>query len=232
MTKLALFDFANTLAELFPSRVDIVCDYIAEASGILVEAKYIKCAYQALDLCMPYSSVAICSVEQKKSFYGRFNRRLLEHLALSHLVDSTGMYDAFLAAKPHWRLKPGVFEVLTEIRANGWQVGILSNFDDNLEKLINEELGLSHLVDYLHISQVEGCEKPASEFYLGFLNRYQINIDEAVYVGDSYILDFLPAKNLGLRVWLIDENGFFSYMPESIRCIDELPVRLLSGKIV
>lgn len=232
MTKLALFDFANTLAELVPGRVDIVRNYIAEVAGILVEAQYIKYAYQALDMYMPYSSVAICSAEQKQIFYDRYNKRLLDHLALSHIVDSTGMHGAFLAAKPHWHLKSGVIEALTEIRASGWQIGIISNFDGNLENLLSEQLGISHLVDYLHVSQVEGCEKPEPDFYLGFFSRHQIKIDETVYVGDSYILDFLPAKKLGLRVWLIDEDGFFGFMPDSIRCINELPDRLLTGASV
>lgn len=232
MTKLALFDFANTLAELVPSRVDIVRGYIAEASGIWVDAQCIKYAYQSLDLYMPYSSVSIRSVEQKMVFYDQYNKRLLEHLALSHLVDSTGIYKAFLAAKPHWRLKEGVLEALTEIRGSGWQIGIISNFDCNLERLLREELGLIHLVDYLHVSQVEDCEKPDLDFYLGFFSHHQIQIDDAVYIGDSYVLDFLPAKKIGLKVCLIDEDGFFAYMPDSISGINELPARFSTGAII
>lgn len=229
MSKFALFDFAGTLAELVPSRVDVVRNYISSSAGICIEEKHVKYAYQTVEMLYPYSSVSIRSLREKKEFYDVFNRKLLECLGVSHLVDPDGIYDAFVNSKAHWCLKTGVYKTLVELKALGWRIGVISNFDSNLEELVCNELGLVQIVDYFHVSQVEGDEKPNVSFYRSFLDRHGIGVDDAVYIGDSYVLDFLPARELGLRAWLVDEDGFYTHMLESISCIGELPSCLSTG---
>lgn len=229
MNKFALFDFAGTLAELVPSRVDILQDYIDNASGICVDKKLVKYAYQALEMSIPYSSVKIRSSQQKKEFYDVFNRKLMECLGLAHLVDTDGVYKAFMSSKTHWCLKIDTYQTLVQLKELGWRIGVISNFDNNLEQLAQEELGLAKLVDYFHVSQVEGIEKPDISFFRSFFERHRIELNDAVYIGDSYLLDFLPAKELGLKAWLLDEDGFYSHVPESISCIGELSSCLSRG---
>ena len=222
MSACALFDFAETLASLQPSRQDMVADYIARVGGIVIGREAIARAYNAVDLMLPYSSVKTRSEEHRAAFYLEYNRQLLTLLGVTHRTDPAAMLAAFRERKGHWKLKPGVFDTLRELRRRGYRIGIISNFDSRLEQVVFGHLGLGDTVDYLHISQSEGVEKPDPRFYLGFFERHGLSIGRSIYVGDSYSLDFLPATRIGLQVWLLDESGLYPHLPESIRSIRDI----------
>ena len=222
MTRYALFDFANTLADLLPSRTQVMHNYIYSCCGLCVDDASIARAYQAVDLIMPYSSVQIQTSNRRHDFYHEYNNQLLNFLGVSHLTDPKALFQAFQGKKRHWILKPNVLRILAELRNKGWSIGIISNFDESLERLVHQELVMTDLIDVLHISQVEGIEKPNARFFQSFLERYGVDIENSFYVGDSYSLDFLPAISLGLRAWLLDELGYYSHLPQSIRSLDDV----------
>lgn len=223
MSACALFDFADTLAELQPRRQDIVADYIARVGGIHIGPEAIARAYKAVDLLLPYSSVKTRTQEQRDHFYREYNRQMFALLGVTHRADPAGLIAAFGERKAHWQLKPGARDTLVALRGRGYRIGIISNFDSRLEQVVFEFLGLGDLIDYLHISQTEGVEKPDPRFYLGFFERHGLQIERSVYVGDSYTLDFLPATGIGLRAWLLDEAGLYPHLPEAIRSIGDVP---------
>ncbi len=223
MTACVLFDFADTLAELHPNRMDIVADYILTVGGIQIGQDAIARAYKSVDLLLPYSSVKTRTQAQRDEFYREYNRQLFVLLGVAHRADPAGLIAAFGERRAHWALKPGVRDTLAELRRRGYRIGIISNFDSRLEQVVYEFLGLAGTVDYLHISQTEGVEKPDPRFYLGFFERHGLDIEQSVYVGDSYTLDFLPASGIGLKAWLLDEAGLYPHLPEAIRDIAELP---------
>lgn len=225
-TVCALFDFADTLAELQPSRQDIVADYIERVSGIRVGIDAITRSYKAVDLFMQYSSVYTRSKEQRAEFYWEYNRHLLALLGVSHLADPAGLFAAFGERKAHWQLKLGARDTLGELRRRGYRIGIISNFDTRLEQLVYDHLGLASVVDYLHISQSEGLEKPDPRFYLSFFERNGVALKSSFYVGDSYVLDFLPAAGIGLKTWLLDDAGLYPYCPDAITSVGELLQRI------
>ena len=222
MSACALFDFADTLAELQPHRQDIVADYIERVSDIRVGPEAIARAYKAVDLMLPYSSVNTHTREQRGSFYREYNRQMFALLGVSHRADPVGLIDAFSERKAHWVLKPGALETLRTLRSVGYRIGIISNFDTRLEQIVYDHLSLGEWVDYLHISQKEGVEKPDPRFYLGFFARHGLPIERAVYIGDSYTLDFLPATVIGLQACLLDEAGLYPHLPEAIRSIGDV----------
>jgi FMN phosphatase YigB (HAD superfamily) len=223
MSACALFDFADTLAELQPSRHDIVADYIARVGHLRIGADAIARAYKAVDLMLPYSSVQTRTREQRDDFYREYNGQLFALLGVSHLADPAGLIAAFCERKAHWQLKPGARDTLVTLRGRGYRIGIISNFDTRLEQVVHDHLGLGDMVDYLHISQAEGVEKPDPRFYLGFFERHGLRIEHSAYVGDSYTLDFLPATGISLKAWLLDEAGLYPHLPEAIRSIGDVP---------
>lgn len=225
MTACALFDFADTLAELQPRRQDVVADHIARVGGIQVGADAIARAYKAVDLLLPYSSVKTRTTEQRADFYRAYNRQLFALLGVAHRVDPAGLIAAFGERQAHWQLKPGARDTLAELRGRGYRIGIISNFDSRLEQVVYDHLGLGGTVDYLHISQTEGVEKPDPRFYLGFFERHGLPVECSVYLGDSYTLDFLPAGGIGLKAWLLDEAGLYPHLPESVRSLADFPSR-------
>jgi HAD superfamily hydrolase (TIGR01549 family) len=217
----ALFDFAETLAELQPGQPDIVAKHVERECGIRLPMDIIARSYKALDLILHYSSVRTRTSGERAAFYLDYNLRLLSLLGVSHLVRPEGLYTAFVESKKHWQLKPGVRETLQALRDKGLSIGVISNFDSSLEQII-DRLGLSGLVDHLHVSQSEGVEKPDPAFYLEFFKRYGIDFRRSFYVGDSYVLDFLPATQIGVTTWLLDEAGLYLHCPYAIRSVSEV----------
>lgn len=229
MKRAALFDFADTLAELQPNRVDTVADYIKRAGGLHVGSEAIARAYKAVDLLMPYSSVKILTAEQRGEFYREYNRLLFTLLGVAHFADPSGLLAAFRENKAHWQLKAGARELLDELRRRGYLIGVISNFDSRLEQVVYGHLGLTGTVDYLHISQTVGVEKPDPRFYHGFFERHGLDITHSFYIGDSYLLDFLPASGLGLKALLLDEAGLYPHLPQAIRRLGDVLERLPFG---
>lgn len=218
----ALFDFADTLAELQPGRSEVVADHIQLLAGINVPVEQIARCYKAIDLVMPYSSVRIRTTAQRAEFYIEYNQRLLELLGVLHKVPPESLFEAFGRYEKHWALKFGVRETLVALRGRGYKIGVISNFDSRLEQIVCERLELGALIDHLHISQREGVEKPDPKFYLGFFEKHGIPIERSFYLGDSYVLDFLPTTGIGLKTWLLDEAGLYTHCPESVRCVSDL----------
>lgn len=229
MKRFVVFDFSDTLAELVPGRCRIVAEFIAAQSGLLVREKDIAAAYRMVDLAMPYSSVHIRSDADRGSFYRRYNTQLLTVLGVAHCVDPAGLMGFFKGCKAHWQLKPGALETLITFHELGYGIGILSNFDACLKDIVCNHLGLGGLIDYLHVSQSEGLEKPDTGFYRSFFARHGIPIESAAYIGDSYLLDFLPASEIGLDAWLLDEQAVYPHLPRAIRSIREFPDAVLAG---
>ncbi|UZE48089.1 HAD hydrolase-like protein [Rhodopseudomonas sp. P2A-2r] len=217
----ALFDFAETLAELQPGQRDIVAEHVEKECGIRLPVEIIARSYKALDLILHYSSVRTRTSGERAAFYLDYNLRLLSLLGVSHLVGPEGLYTAFVESKKHWQLKAGVRGTLQALRDKGLSIGLISNFDSSLEQII-DSLGLSGLVDHLHVSQSEGVEKPDPGFYLEFFRKYDIDIWQSFYVGDSYVLDFLPATQIGLKTWLLDEAGLYLHCPYAVRSVGEV----------
>lgn len=217
-----LFDFADTLAELQPGRQVVLADHIERMTGVAVPVQHIALSYEVVDLLMHYSSVRTHTKAQRNEFYLEYNQRLLALLGVLHMVTPESLFEAFGRHERHWSLKSGVRETLATLRERGYKVGIISNFDSRLEQIVHERLELGAFVDYLHISQSEGIEKPDPKFYLGFFERHGIPIERSYYLGDSYVLDFLPANRIGLRTWLLDEVGLYTHCPQAIRCVPDL----------
>lgn len=226
MINTIIFDFADTLAELQPSRADIILTLLEKNTNIKISKQSILQGYKYLDLLMPYSSVRIQDKEAKKAFYQQYNQRLLESLGVAHLLKPSQVFEAFTETETHWKLKMGIKELLHDIKEYDIKIGIISNFDSHLNEVIHTKLKISDKVDYLHVSQQVGYEKPDIRFYQSFFCQYDCKIEDSFYIGDSYSLDYVPACEIGLKAVLLDETGLYSHLPDAIaswsefKCID------------
>ena len=222
MIKHVIFDFADTLAELVPRREDIISDYIWKFSSVRVDANLIAKNCITLSNLMPYSSVEIVTEEQRMRFYQKYNRALFLNLGVLHLVDPTDLVNQFHKSIMHWEIKRGVLETICRLRDLGYKVSIISNFDKRLDGIINGYLAIGKFLDFIHISQIEQLEKPDTRFYDTFFTKNNVSIEESIYIGDSYSLDFLPAAEIGLRVFLLDERDIYVNVKNRIRDIREI----------
>ena len=89
---------------------------------------------------------------------------------------------------------------------DSYRLGIVSNFYGNLATVL-DEAGLSGLFDVVIDSNRVGIRKPDPRIFELALSRMGIPGTEAVFVGDSFDRDMVPAMKMGMKaVWLKGED--------------------------
>lgn len=206
--KLVIFDFADTIAKLSPSKEELFHRFILNELNLDIPLKHIEEVYHYATNLLFYSSVNIQKIESKKEFYKKFNNDILSLLGLAHLIDSEKLFHYFNENGQHWVLKNGVKELFISLKEKGFIISLLSNFDERLNQIL-KALEIYDLLDSRFISQEIGLEKPDIEFFKLPLNKHNIEAIDTFFIGDSYFLDFLPSQSLGVFPILLDENDRF-----------------------
>jgi putative hydrolase of the HAD superfamily len=105
-----------------------------------------------------------------------------------------------------WALFPETHAVLTRLREEGFELGIVSNFDSRLFSVIRG-LNIDRLFDTVTISSLARAAKPASKIFEIALEKHAIDPAEAMHVGDSFRDDVEGATKAGLTGVLLDRAG-------------------------
>lgn len=98
-----------------------------------------------------------------------------------------------------------VVPTLERLRAAGYLLGVISNFEPWLEELL-ERLELTALLPVRVVSGLEGVEKPDPAIFRMALERSGLEPGETVYVGDIPDFDVVPSGALGMFPVLIDRR--------------------------
>ncbi|MBS1716587.1 MAG: HAD-IA family hydrolase [Armatimonadetes bacterium] len=115
--------------------------------------------------------------------------------ARQRLYDTREYFDVF----------PDVIPTLQELKRLGVRMGILSNWDYSLHRIV-AGLGLTEYFDVVIASLEEGPEKPDPALFEIALKRIGAKKSEIVHVGDSPIDDFQGARGFGIGALLIDRS--------------------------
>ncbi len=124
----------------------------------------------------------------------------------------------------NYRVFEDVPPVLERLRGAGLTLGVVSNFEGWLERLL-ERLQVADYFDVRVISGIEGLEKPDLRIFRLALERTGVAAAEAVYVGDNPTFDVEPAARLGMFPVLIDRRDRYPAAPVGARITSmaELP---------
>lgn len=107
-----------------------------------------------------------------------------------------------------FRIFPDVIQVLQTFHNSRVKMGVLSNWDFSLARIL-EEVGLAKYFSFILPSSEVGVQKPAREFFehaLQLAQRGEPNLQssDCVYVGDHYDGDVVGARGAGMTpVWLV-----------------------------
>jgi len=143
-----------------------------------------------------------------EQFYYHFNSEFL----LSLGVEPT---EALLTkmlqscSKMDWQPFSDVWPVLMKLDL---PLGICSNWNTGLNKLLEQQFDKSF--NWIICSENEGVRKPNLNFFKLMTERSGVRAENILYVGDSYKLDYLPAKKLGFQTILIDRVNIYSFEHE------------------
>jgi len=149
-------------------------------------------------------------------------RRCLDGLGIPVDTLPDELYQVF-SDSATYRLYPDALPAVDRLRADGYRVGLISNFEGWLEEML-VELQAGDVFEVSVISGLVGVEKPDPRIYEIALEQAGVQSDVAVHVGDSIRLDAEPATSVGIKAVLLDRSGAH---PESgwptIRSLEELP---------
>jgi putative hydrolase of the HAD superfamily len=138
-------------------------------------------------------------------FWSFTYRRFLGELGIED-EDLIGKLLARFSSFESYRLYDDVKPTLDAIEAAGYRIGLISNFDSWLEKMLIE-MEVGHVFDPSVISGLVGVEKPDPRIYEIAVERARVPAARCVHVGDSPTTDMEPAKAVGITPIMIDRPG-------------------------
>jgi len=107
--------------------------------------------------------------------------------------------------------RPGMEEMLRELRRRDIHVGSASNADIAQFDAMVESLGVRELFDSLLCSEEARSCKPDTAIYNEALRRAGCSPQEAIFVGDTPDHDIVGADSVGMRSLLIEETTTLSF---------------------
>lgn len=116
---------------------------------------------------------------------------------------------------------PGALRTLDVLRERGYRLGVVSNADGRVRKLL-DEVGLGEHLEVILDSAHVGIEKPDPRIFLAAAGRLGVPASSCAYVGDLYEIDIVGARAAGLRAILIGACP----APDSIERVENLPALL------
>lgn len=191
------FDAGGTLIRPYPS-VGAVYASVATQHGIHRTADEMETGFHQAWIAMKRPGLTV----SRKEWWRELVFRVLGQ-------DNEACFDELFEtfARPGvWQVFPDVEDTLREARARGWHVGVLSNWDYRLRKLL-DELGLAQHFDSVTISCDVGVEKPNAEIFLAALRAAGVTASHAVLVGDCYEEDQRGAEAVGMDAILLERQG-------------------------
>ncbi len=86
-----------------------------------------------------------------------------------------------------------------------YELGLISNFYGNLD-IVVEELDLKKYFKVIVDSKIVNIRKPDLEIFQLASDRIGIKPENCTFIGDSYLMDIVPAKSLGYSTILLNNK--------------------------
>lgn len=135
--------------------------------------------------------------------------------AFDYLITTVGVYidkptllSIYRNHVPRISLSKDAFELLAEIKNQGFEIGIITDGRSIQQRNKIKALGLDKIVSEKNIviSEEFGSEKPSILNYEYFVERYPL-ADEFIYIGDNLKKDFIVPNKLGWKTICLLDDG-------------------------
>ena len=211
MIKAVFFDLYHTLVRYEPPREELQAMALKDF-GIDVKPEVFRRPLVTADEFI-YGELARVSLgkrseEDKMALWVKYEKIVLKEAgveASEKLV--LGVLGKMRQVKMKLVLFDDVVPALTDLKARGLILGLISNVDYDIIPLLNET-GLSELLQIIVTSQESGFNKPQPEIFQEALRRAGVQASEAMYVGDQYRVDVVGASQAGMKGVLLDRGDY------------------------
>jgi len=171
----------------------------------------------------------VISAERARARRERLTTALLQGIGVraADIEQCKATVGASFVGAAYFSLFPEVRRVLETLRASGYRLGIISNWEPRLELLCRSH-GLGDQLAFVLASEAEGFAKPGPHLFRRALELADVAPQRAVHVGDSFEHDVLGASALGIGAVLLDRGEYYppGQWEPTIRSLDELPAVL------
>jgi putative hydrolase of the HAD superfamily len=203
------FDAGETILHPHPSFPELLSIVLAEHGHDGIEPEDVRARSKVVSERFFAAARAgqtwSTSPEVSREFWGGLYRELLGEMGLPWTTELGEALYATFTDVSHYRLFSEVEDSLEALASDGYELGLISNFEEWLELLL-EHLGVTRFFEVRVISGVEGVEKPDPAIFRLALERAGVEASDAVYVGDSLEFDVEPATALGMLGVLLDRR--------------------------
>jgi REG-2-like HAD superfamily hydrolase len=205
MIRAVLFDVGDTLILGHPK-------YwlwpILKAKGVDHKAKTDRLPQAIQDAYAHYADHHMSATNEATAleFWRQFHHEVMSGIGLGDHADEVADYLRTNWRNPEvWPLTPNTKEVLSTLKAEGFKLGVVSNWDWTLPGVL-EATGLQQYFDYVGVSALEGVAKPDPRFFQIVLSQLQVEPHQAIHIGDSED-DINGAAAAGVKAILFDPYG-------------------------
>ncbi|HEY7755271.1 MAG TPA: HAD-IA family hydrolase [Actinomycetota bacterium] len=220
------FDAGETLVHPHPTFPDLFATVLRreghEVDPDTVRAR-IHVVYDRFRSAAETNELWTTSLERSRRFWHDVYTIFLNDLGIS---DDDGLVDTVyreFTDLANYALFDDVVPVLDRLREEGLTLGVVSNFEEWLERLL-ERLGVRSYFEVRVISGLEGLEKPDPRIFRLAMERAGVEPAASVYVGDNPEFDVDPALAVGMFPVLVDRRDRFPDAPGArITSMEQLP---------
>ena len=213
MIKALIYDIGGTL--LYPKPpVEELCAYAEEISGLHIP-------HEAFEQALPYLRHFMAERDQPagtlwgsddlvREAWAAYYAHAMEAIGIQappeRMLDVGRVMSDWYTHADRWAMYDDVPPVLEEGTRRGLIQGVISDWGTDLVEILHG-LEISPHMAFVVASGTVGYGKPAPEIFQAALARAGVEAHEALYVGDTYTLDVLGARAVGMPAALIDRDG-------------------------
>ncbi len=207
------FDVGFTLLYAHPSDMEI-CRQVCAQAGLHFYPETLKeSSFEAENFFFTHMRAnphVWASNDSIRDFWILYYMKMLRPLIVEQDEDRlrqlartvTHEYDAHTS----WQMYPDVLPTLQALQTSGkYTLGAISDWSHSLGPIL-QQLQLNAYLDCLLISSVTGHAKPSTILFETALTRANSVADYTIFIGDSYTLDVLGARAVGMTPILLDRQ--------------------------
>ena len=221
------FDAGETLVHPHPTFADLFAQTL-RTQGYDVSAETVRerghVVFERFRSAAHANELWTTSLERSRRFWHDVYAVFVRELGIA---DADGLLDVLYATftdLANYRVFEDVPPVLDRLRDAGFVLGVVSNFEEWLERLL-EQLGVRSYFSVTVVSGIEGIEKPDPRIFALAMERVGVRPELSVYVGDNPEFDVQPALEAGMFPVLLDRRERFPDAPGArITSMGQLPV--------
>ena len=118
------------------------------------------------------------------------------------------IYDIYLKFfEDNWCLFDDVYDVIVKLHDQGYKLGVISNGDLSQQSDKLRRTGIYDFFDIVTTSSEYDYSKPDTRLYETIVNRFNINKEDMIMIGDQAEKDVLPCLSIGIdAIWLNRKN--------------------------